>query len=73
MDGAIAAASPDCRRVGTRNTLSGLALGDLDVLGEALELREAAMESSGLDARSFAQVKIAALVALDSPPASYLW
>ncbi len=57
----------------TRNTLSGLALGDLDVLGEALELREAAMESSGLDARSFALVKIAALVALDSPPASYLW
>ncbi len=57
----------------TRNALSGLALGDLDVLGEALELREAAREESGLDPRSFALVKIAALVALDSPPASYMW
>jgi 4-carboxymuconolactone decarboxylase len=57
----------------TREALSGLALGDLDVLGEALELREAAREESGLDARSFALVKIAALVALDSPPASYMW
>jgi|ERR1700722_13816287 len=57
----------------TQNALSGLALGDLEVLGEALELREAAREDSGLDPRSFALVKIAALVALDSPPASYMW
>jgi alkylhydroperoxidase/carboxymuconolactone decarboxylase family protein YurZ len=57
----------------TRSALSGLALGDMEMLGEALELREAARERSGLDARSFALVKIAALVALDSPPASYLW
>jgi 4-carboxymuconolactone decarboxylase len=57
----------------TRNALSGLAMGDVEVLGEALELREAARESSGLDPRSFALVKIAALIALDSPPASYLW
>ena len=28
---------------------------------------------SGLDARSYALVKIAALIALDAPPASYLW
>ena len=58
---------------GTRNALSGLAMGDIEVLGEALELREAARENSGLDPRTFALVKIAALVALDSPPASYLW
>ena len=57
----------------TQDALNGLALGDLEVLGEALELREAAQESSGLDARTFSLVKIAALVALDSPPASYLW
>jgi alkylhydroperoxidase/carboxymuconolactone decarboxylase family protein YurZ len=57
----------------TRDALSGLALGDLAVLGEALELREGARENSGLDPRSFALVKIAALVALDSPPASYMW
>jgi alkylhydroperoxidase/carboxymuconolactone decarboxylase family protein YurZ len=57
----------------THEALAGLALGDLEVLGEALELREAAREGSGLDPRSFALVKIAALVALDSPPASYMW
>src|SRR5215470_17845927 len=57
----------------TKSVLSGLAMGDVDVLGEALELREAAREASGLDPRSYAMVKIAALVALDSPPASYLW
>ncbi len=57
----------------TRRALEGLALGDTDVLGEALELRESARERTGLDPRSYALVKIAALVALDSPPASYLW
>jgi len=57
----------------TQDALNGLALGNLEVLGEALELREAAQESSGLDARTFGLVKIAALIALDSPPASYLW
>jgi alkylhydroperoxidase/carboxymuconolactone decarboxylase family protein YurZ len=57
----------------TRNALSSLAMGDVEVLGDALEMREANREMSGLDPRSFALVKIAALVALDSPPASYLW
>ena len=57
----------------TRDALSGLALGDLEVLGEALELRDALQENSGLDARAFSLVKIAALVAVDAPPASYLW
>ncbi|HWG64182.1 MAG TPA: carboxymuconolactone decarboxylase family protein [Streptosporangiaceae bacterium] len=57
----------------TRDALSGLSMGDMEVLGEALELREALQENSGLDARTFGLVKIAALIALDSPPASYLW
>jgi len=57
----------------THRALSGLAMGDADILEEALDLREAAREDSGLDPRSFALVKIAALIALDSPPASYLW
>jgi len=30
-------------------------------------------ERSGLDPRTFALVKIAALISLDAPPASYLW
>ncbi len=57
----------------TQTALNGLARGDLDVLGEALELRDSAQRESGLDARCFALVKIAALIALDSPPASYMW
>jgi alkylhydroperoxidase/carboxymuconolactone decarboxylase family protein YurZ len=57
----------------TRDALSGLSLGDMEVLGDVLELREALQENSGLDARTFSLVKIAALVAVDAPPASYLW
>jgi alkylhydroperoxidase/carboxymuconolactone decarboxylase family protein YurZ len=57
----------------TRDALTGLALGDVEVLESALELREAWQERSGLDPRAFSLVKIAALIAVDAPPASYLW
>ena len=56
----------------TRDTLAGLSMGDLGVLGELKEYRTAEQEQSGLDSRTFL-VKIAALIALDAPPASYLW
>ena len=57
----------------TRDALAGLTIGDLEVLEDLLELREAHQQRTGLDARTFSLVKIAALVALDAPPASYLW
>src|SRR5262249_61281157 len=57
----------------TKDALTGLALGDIQELESALELREAWQERSGLDARAFSLVKIAALIAVDAPPASYLW
>jgi 4-carboxymuconolactone decarboxylase len=57
----------------THETLSGISTGDVTLLGEALGLREAQLERTGLDARTFALVKIAALIALDAPPASYAW
>jgi 4-carboxymuconolactone decarboxylase len=57
----------------THETLSGVASGDVTLLEEALGLRETELEHSGLDARTFALVKIAALIALDAPPASYAW
>lgn len=57
----------------THQTLSGVATGDVTLLEEALGLREAELERSSLDARTFALVKIAALIALDAPPASYAW
>jgi alkylhydroperoxidase/carboxymuconolactone decarboxylase family protein YurZ len=57
----------------TRDMLAGVAIGDLKVLDEVLAVRETAQASSGLDPRSFALVKVATLIALDAPPASYLW
>jgi len=57
----------------TRTALAELALGDPELLGESLELRAELQRRSGLDPRSFSLVKIAALMALDAPPASYMW
>jgi 4-carboxymuconolactone decarboxylase len=57
----------------TREMLTALALGDPDLLAAGLEVRAEWKARSGLDARSYALVKIAALIALDAPPASYLW
>jgi 4-carboxymuconolactone decarboxylase len=57
----------------THETLSGIATGDVSLIEEMLGLREALAERSTLDARTFALVKIAALIALDAPPASYAW
>ena len=57
----------------TREALSGFALSDPELLLEGLELRTDWQERSGLDPRTFSLVKIAALIALDAPPSSYLW
>ena len=57
----------------TREALSGFALSDPELLLEGLELRADWQERSGLDPRTFSLVKIAALIALDAPPSSYLW
>jgi alkylhydroperoxidase/carboxymuconolactone decarboxylase family protein YurZ len=58
---------------GVAQTLTGISAGDVAVLESAIGLREAHMEATGLDPRTFALVKIAALIALDAPPASYAW
>ena len=57
----------------THQTLTGISAGNLDMLEQAVGLREVNREGSGLDARTFALVKIAVLIALDAPPASYVW
>ncbi|MGB0093811.1 MAG: carboxymuconolactone decarboxylase family protein [Solirubrobacteraceae bacterium] len=57
----------------THETLSGISAGNLDILDKAVGLRELNREGSGLDPRTFALVKIATLIALDAPPASYAW
>ena len=57
----------------TKNILDGLAHGDPDLLAAGLELRADWKAKSGLDGRSYALVKLASLIALDAPPASYVW
>jgi 4-carboxymuconolactone decarboxylase len=57
----------------THEALAGIAAGEAEVLESALELREAQLEATGLDERTFGLVKIAVLIALDAPPASYAW
>jgi 4-carboxymuconolactone decarboxylase len=57
----------------THEVLKGLSAGEVEFLESAVGLREAQLERTGLDARTFALVKIAALIALDAPPASYAW
>jgi alkylhydroperoxidase/carboxymuconolactone decarboxylase family protein YurZ len=57
----------------TADTLAALALGQTTILEQADDLREQLRKGSGLDPRAFALVKIAALVAVDAPPASFLW
>jgi 4-carboxymuconolactone decarboxylase len=57
----------------TRDMLNALAIGDPDLLAAGLELRTNFQARSGLDARTFSLVKLAAIMAIDAPPASYLW
>jgi len=56
----------------TGDRLTSLAMGESGILAEAMEMREQLRADSHLDPKMFALVKIAALVALDAPPASYL-
>jgi 4-carboxymuconolactone decarboxylase len=57
----------------TQEKLAGISTGDMQFIEHAVGLREAALEATGLDPRTFALVKVAALMALDAPPASYRW
>jgi 4-carboxymuconolactone decarboxylase len=52
--------------------LSAVAHEDLPVLDTVFHMHLASMESCDLDARTFHLVRLAALVAADAPPASYL-
>ena len=57
----------------THTTLAGISAGKLEALESALGVREEFRATTGLDERTFALVKIAALIALDAPPASFAW
>jgi len=57
----------------THEALSGIACGDLKLLDEVMGLRESELDAAGLEARTFGLVKIAVLIALGAPRASYAW
>ncbi|HEY7836567.1 MAG TPA: carboxymuconolactone decarboxylase family protein [Solirubrobacteraceae bacterium] len=57
----------------TQDALAGIAAAETEILETAVQLREGNLDRSGLDARTFALVKVAALIALDAAPASYAW
>ena len=55
----------------THAQLSGLAGGDARLLADSMGSRETDRAAPGLDPRACALVKIASLIALNAPPASY--
>jgi 4-carboxymuconolactone decarboxylase len=57
----------------TRDTLTALTLGDPDMVAAGMEMRAEFRDRSGLDDRTYSLVKLAAIMALDAPPTSYLW
>ena len=54
------------------NALGRIAAGDAPVLETLLEMNLDAAERSGLDAETYMLVRLAALVAMDAAPVSYL-
>jgi len=53
--------------------LRRLARSDETEVDHMVGMRQGLKDVTGLDNRSFALVKIAALIAVDAPPASYVW
>lgn len=57
----------------TNQIFIGLANHDPTVLEAVLRARLDNLEASGLDPRTYALVNVAALIAADAAPASYVW
>src|SRR5687768_3316190 len=55
----------------TREALAGMSGGEPEVIARTVGLREPAVDYPPLTPRAVALVRIAALIALDAPPASY--
>ena len=53
-------------------TLRGVSVGDAPLLERLLAMQLDNLETSGLDPRTYSLVKIATLIAIDAPPASYI-
>lgn len=57
----------------TEQAFLGIAQHDPEALEELVQARAENVAASGLDPRTYAMANIAALVALDAAPASYVW
>jgi 4-carboxymuconolactone decarboxylase len=57
----------------THEQLSGISGGDMRLLDDSVGFRDSDPAGIGLDPRTCALAKIASLIALDAPPASYAW
>jgi alkylhydroperoxidase/carboxymuconolactone decarboxylase family protein YurZ len=55
----------------TREVLAGLSAGRPEALKEVVGSPDQFREAAGLDERTFALVRLAALISLDAPPSSY--
>jgi 4-carboxymuconolactone decarboxylase len=55
-----------------QETLSRVAQGDAHVLERLVTMNLDSLEASGLDVRTYFLIRLAALVAIDAPPVSYL-
>jgi 4-carboxymuconolactone decarboxylase len=55
----------------TADQLAALAVSEAELIESLLGLQLQNLASSGLDARTYSLVKIAALIAVDAPPASF--
>jgi 4-carboxymuconolactone decarboxylase len=53
-------------------TLRGVSAGDTPLLEKLLRMQMDNLEVSGLDPRTYSLVKVATLIAIDAPPASYV-
>jgi 4-carboxymuconolactone decarboxylase len=54
------------------DTLRRVSVGDASLLERLLSMQLENLEASGLDPKSYSLVKIATLLAVDAPPASYV-
>jgi alkylhydroperoxidase/carboxymuconolactone decarboxylase family protein YurZ len=56
----------------TADALESLAVAEEGIISSLLEMQLHNLENSGLDPRTYSLVKIAALIAVDAPQASYV-
>lgn len=56
----------------TSDNLEALAAAEDEIIASLLAMQLQNLEVSGLDPRTYSLVKIATLIALDAPPASYI-